>query len=145
MRASYDIGQVLFIILNKKGQVYPMQVVEVIHKKTLKGEDTRYVLRGGLDKSTTLMLDEVEGEIFESAEKARTSLIARATQQVNNIVDLAIKKSKEWYGQTSVENDVKTMEDLPDLNSLRQEESSSSTEVMLPDGTIAKIRLPSSA
>ena len=31
---SYHVGQVLFVILNKKTQVYPMMVVEEIIKKT---------------------------------------------------------------------------------------------------------------
>lgn len=140
---AYDVGQVLFIVLNKKGQVYPMQISEVIHKKTLKGEDTKYVLRGGADKSLTLMLDEVEGEIFDSPEKARKSLVSRATQQVNNIIDSAIKKSREWYGTKQTEenkNAVENLPDLPDLQSLKQEDDT--TDVMMPDGTIAKIKLP---
>jgi hypothetical protein len=34
----YSIGQVLFVVLNKKSQIYPMQVIEIITKKTLQGE-----------------------------------------------------------------------------------------------------------
>mgnify|MGYP003347976187 CR=1 FL=1 len=139
--SQYEVGQVLFIVLNKKGQVYPMQISEVIHKKTLKGEETKYVLRGGTDKSVTLMLDEVEGEIFDSSDKARKSLVQRATQQVNNIVDMAVKKSKEWYGDgEDSRQKVSNLPDLPDLQDLKQEDTA--TEVMLPDGTIAKIKLP---
>ena len=42
---NYSVGQILFVVLNKKGQVYPMQVIEEIRKKTLKGEVTTYVLQ----------------------------------------------------------------------------------------------------
>ena len=40
---SYHVGQVLFVILNKKTQVYPMMVVEEIIKKTMQGEETNYI------------------------------------------------------------------------------------------------------
>jgi hypothetical protein len=141
MSAVYNIGQVLFVVLNKKSQVYPMQIVEIIHKKTLRGDDTKYLLQGGSDKNAKIILDEIDGEIFDSAEKARTTLIARATQQVNNIVNLAIKKSSEWYGVQAEEKQIETIENLPDLNTLSASDPST-TEVMLPDGSIAKIKLP---
>lgn len=141
MSAVYNIGQVLFVVLNKKSQVYPMQIVEIIHKKTLRGDDTKYLLQGGSDKNAKIILDEIDGEIFDSAEKARTTLITRATQQVNNIVNLAIKKSNEWYGVQAEEKQIETIENLPDLNTLSASDPST-TEVMLPDGSIAKIKLP---
>lgn len=141
MSAVYNIGQVLFVVLNKKSQVYPMQIVEIIHKKTLRGDDTKYLLQGGSDKNAKIILDEIDGEIFDSAEKARTTLIARATQHVNNIVNLAIKKSNEWYGVQAEEKQIETIENLPDLNTLSASDPST-TEVMLPDGSIAKIKLP---
>lgn len=142
MSYSYNVGQVLFVVLNKKSQVYPMQIVEIIHKKTLQGDDVKYLLQGGTDKGSRVILDEIDGEIFESAEKARTVLVSRATQQVNNIVNLAIKKSREWYGVQSEEKQVETIENLPDLNASSVSSDAGPTEVMLPDGSIAKIRLP---
>jgi hypothetical protein len=71
----YEVGQVLFVILSKKSQVYPMMVVEEITKKTLQGENVNYVLRGGADPTSTVLLNQVDGEIFESAEEAKKTLI----------------------------------------------------------------------
>lgn len=144
---NYSIGQVLFVVSNKKIQVYPVQVIEVIHKKTLQGEDIKYLLQDGIEKDSTIMLDEVDGEIFDSAEHVRVALIDRATKQINNIVDFATRNSREWYGPKTIkEQKPETIENLPDLNSLKYQsstiESSEVAEVMLPDGTIAKIKLP---
>lgn len=141
----YTIGQVLFVVLSNKNQVYPMQVVEVITKKSLKGEDVKYSLQAG-SGSSTIMLDQVDGEIFDTAEKARKTLIQRATQQINKLVDNAIKKSNEWYKSSEKEQIVQMIEDLPDLssrstNDLQTHEES--TSVILPDGTVAKVKLPS--
>ena len=122
-----------------------MQVVEVITKKSLKGEEVKYVLQAG-SGSSTVMLDQVDGEIFDSAEKARKILVQRATQQINRLVDNAVKKSVEWYKSIEKEQDVQSIEDLPDLSSkedvpLQVREESAS--VVLPDGTVAKVKLPS--
>lgn len=153
----YTVGQVLFVVLAKKSQVYPMQIVEVITKKTLKGEDVQYVLQAGADKNTTVLFDQIEGEVFDSAEKVRAVLTKRATNQVTRMVDVAVSKSKEWYG-TSTTSGPQTIDDLPDLSTsstmevaAQAEESLETTEsapeepmsVMLPDGTIAKLRMPS--
>jgi hypothetical protein len=143
----YTVGQVLFVVLSKKNQVYPMRVVEVITKKTLQGEATQYALQAGSDPSSTVMYHQIDGEVFDTAEVARATLIKRATNQVNKIVDSAILKSKEWYG-TEATPEVKQglMESLPDYLALEDTPTASppeSSTVMLPDGTVAKIKLPS--
>ncbi|NBW09580.1 MAG: hypothetical protein EBR82_16300 [Caulobacteraceae bacterium] len=142
----YTIGQVLFVVLSKKSQVYPMQVVEVITKKTLKGEETRYLLQGGTDKTSTVFLDEVDGEVFDSAEMTRDILVRRATAQVNRLVDTAVQKSKEWYAG----RDPQTIQGLPDLAPPRStpqlevvRDDDERATVVLPDGTVAKIKIPS--
>ena len=143
---SYTIGQILYVVLNKKSQVYPMQIIEVITKKTLQGEDVKYLLRAGSDKSSTVMLDQIDGELFDSADVARSVLIKRATTQVNRLIDMAVKKSQEWYG--SLEDTPQTIQDLPDLSEDIQHttsinsKSKETAEVMLPDGTVAKIKMP---
>ena len=125
-----------------------MQVVEIITKKTLQGEEVQYLLQGGSNKSTTVMLDQVDGELFDSAEVARTTLISRATKQINRLVDVAISKSKEWYPTSLTEP--QTLQDLPSydpdhITKHDEEESSKVSPVMvtLPDGTVAKIKMPS--
>ena len=50
----YQIGQILFVVLAKKNQVYPMRIVEVITKKSLKGEEVKYLLQAGSDPATRL-------------------------------------------------------------------------------------------
>lgn len=141
---SYKIGQVLFVVLNKKSQVYPMQVVEIITKKSLQGEDTKYLLQGGSNKTSTVLLDEVDGEIFDSSEKARQVLVKRATFQINKLVDVAITKSKEWYGSEESLSIPSKSDDFSDIVQQLTVGSDEETDdgrptVVLPDGTVAKI------
>lgn len=145
---KYSIGQVLFVVLSKKSQVYPMQVTEIITKKTLNGEDISYVLQAGADKNSTVMLHQLDGEVFETSEKAREILSLRAKRQIDKLVDAAISKSKEWYGLNA--DSAQTIQDLPDLSTkpdiakknLVSQDEESTTAVVLPDGTVAKVRLP---
>jgi len=143
---AYTIGQVVFAVLNKKSQVYPMRVIEVITKKTLSGEDVKYLLQAGADKSSTIMLDQVEGEIFDFAERARTELIKRATAQINRLVDNANVKAREWYGapNQAVRQEPQRTDDLPDMSSSAIPDTGESLEIMMPDGSmaVAKVKLP---
>jgi hypothetical protein len=135
----YQIGQILFVVLAKKNQVYPMRIVEVITKKSLKGEEVKYLLQAGSDPTATLMLDQIDGEVFKSAEEAKTILTKRATSQVAKLVNVAVTKSKEWYG-TGLPTKEVFDDEINEVPSKSQEEGVSS--VMLPDGTVATVKLP---
>lgn len=143
----YSVGQVLYVILAKKSQVYPMQVVEVITKKTLNGEVISYVLQAGPNKETVVTLDKVDGEVYNTAQDAKNVLIERATSQISRIVENAVSKSAEWYHV--IENMPQTIQDLPDLSTKYAQQSQEidieiedATSVKLPDGTIVKVKLP---
>lgn len=143
----YEIGQVLFVVLTNKQQIFPMQVVETVTKKTLKGEEVKYCLQASSDKSTKIMLDQLDGEVFISAEEARSTLVARATSQINALITIAEKKARTWYTSTEVENSNSNTESLisqieeTQVSYLEDENQEEST-VVLPDGQVAKIRMP---
>jgi len=94
---SYKVGQVLFVVLRKEPNVYPMQVVEEITKKTLEGEVTTYMLRAGSDPNKVLSISDIDGEIFDSADNAKKTLFDRVSQSINYRVEQAVAKAKEWY------------------------------------------------
>lgn len=132
---SYSVGQILYIILSKKGQVYPMCVVEEITKKTLKGEEVNYVLQAGEDLNTKVMLSQIEGEIFETSEDARTALVERATSQIDRIIQNAVQNAKNW---SSIESQINEQEihELPQAKIQNDDVDL----VTLPDGTVARLK-----
>lgn len=132
---AYHVGQILFVILSKQAQVYPMMVVEEIVKRTLNGEETNYVLQGGSDPTSTVLAHQVKGEIFESAEEAKYVLTSRATTQIEKMVDLAMRKATEWYGAKKIEAPTKIVESMD--SSVDEDEK---VQVELPDGTIAYMK-----
>lgn len=139
----YTIGHVLYVVLSKKNQVYPMQVVEVITKKTLSGEEVSYILQAGSDKSSKVDLSSIEGEIFNTAEKARKTLVERATMQINKLIEVATKKAAEWYGEND-KVEPQSIQNLPDLSipQINKDSEEKFETVTMPDGSLAKIRIP---
>lgn len=131
---TYRVGQILFVIVNKKMQVYPMMVIEEIVKRTLQGEEVNYVLQGGSDPTTTILLNQVDGEIFESADEAKYVLTNRATAQIEKLVDAAVARANEWYT-------AQKSEEVPVVMSLQQPEQESVVKVTLPDGTMANLKM----
>jgi len=140
----YQIGQILFVVLNKKQQIFPMQVVEMVTKKTLHGEEIKYCLQSGADKSTMIMLDQLDGEIFLSADEVRNALIARATAQIHVMIHSAEKKAKEWYEKDEKISLIpdKLLEPISTYNDIIEPIQEEST-VVLPDGQVARISLSS--
>jgi hypothetical protein len=136
---NYRVGQVLFIIMHKKLQVYPMMVIEEITKRTLKGEEKNYVLQGGPDSETTILLNQVEGEIFDSPEEAKKMLITRATSQIERIVDSAVEKAIQWY-QTNTSSEKVQKVDVPEQKEPPTDQEVETIKVHLPDGTIANLK-----
>lgn len=94
---NYFVGQVLYVLLKKEAAIYPMLVAKEVCEKTLEGEVTLYMLRAGADPTKMIALGEVDGEIFDSSEKAKDVLLERVTGTINKRVDDAIAKAKEWY------------------------------------------------
>ena len=164
---SYSVGQVLYVVLRKEASVYPMQVVEVITKRTLEGEVTTYMVKAGASSEKTLSISEIDGEVFDSSEKAKKVLIDRVTASITQRIDHAVSKAREWYpaGHEEASDDPmllikkatpperpekpqrqqkpRTHREVSELaEELRAE--AEETLVELPDGTKARVKLPPS-
>lgn len=137
----YQVGQILFVILNKRAQVYPMMVVEEVTKRTLQGEVINYVLQGGSDPKTTVLLDLVDGEIFESANEAKHVLISRATTQIERLIDNATIKATEWYSLD--DQDANNQSRIMELSPIKVADNVSDNivKVELSDGTFANLKI----
>jgi len=152
----YAVGQILYFILAKKNQVYPMQVVEMITKRTLTGEEVSYILQAGPEKETKLTFDQVDGEVFDSPDVLRQTLIQRATLQVNKLIDNAVSKSDTWYVQSksNVSNTSiqlpQTIQNLPEFITKNDQQiqqkiidDDDDSMVTMPDGSVMRVKLPS--
>lgn len=137
--ADYKVGQVLFISVKGKAQLLPVQVVEQLTKKTLSGEHVSYMVRlGAGEDAKTFDIATIGAEmIFSSAAKAKEILIERVSKTISRAVDSAVNQANQLYPGV-FEN---SSESAPNPVVLSDNEV---TEVVLEDGTVARVKLPQS-
>ena len=141
---KYVVGQVVYCVMNKKNQVYPMMITEVITKRTLDGETIQYMLQAGADSSTTIMLDKLDGEVFDSADIVVDTLTQRFTSQIRRIAHNATVKAEEWYGKS---RNLEQSDQIPATAypSARPESfgvDANVVPVVMPDGSVANVKIP---
>jgi len=150
---GYKIGQILFVIPAEKQAVVPIQIVEEITKKTLDGEVVSYIVRYGQDPQKQADISKIGGEIYESADRVAATLFERANNGITQLVNTAIEKANTWYsgGFESINQDDQSLSIVPNDERTRDEKGrfvpsaadhENGTTVELPDGTIAKVRMP---
>ena len=122
--STYKVGQVVFVALQKKAQVFPVLVIEELTKKTIEGSTVEYVVKYG---TKTLPMRELEGEIFASADELRRALIERAAASVTELVASAVSLVDRWYPKETLEAD---------------HGQDPKIAVKLSDGTTAVIKVP---
>jgi hypothetical protein len=122
----------------------------------LAGEEVSYILQAGPEKETKITFDQVDGEVFESPDVLRHSLIQRATLQVNKLIDNALDKSNTWYSGTKSHAIPQTIQNLPDfiarnelsfqqshsMNQKNNSEDEDDSTVTMPDGSVVRVKLP---
>ncbi len=102
---SYRVGQVVYVVMAREMRVVPLQIVKEVTEKTLDGDTVEYIVRGR-DESSTMAISAVEGEVFETADKARKALVERATVSVHRLVDKAVENAKLWFAQVSSDGEL---------------------------------------
>ena len=137
----YQVGQVLFIILNKKQQVIPVQVTEQVVRRSLNGEEISYSISiPNRDENRVLELDSIDGEVFESIDSVREYMLEQTTQIISTITDRALKVAKNRF-----DYDGPLISDLGHGLALPSPDESgepSSVKVELEDGTLANVKIP---
>lgn len=154
----YSVGQVLFIILNKKQQVIPVQVTEQVVRRTLGGEETTYsVAIPGREGFKSIELNQVDGDVFESIEAVREQMFAHARDVINTISEKALNVAKNRFDYRSEDASI-VLGDVtgpmlpeqiePVVASNREPQlplprpTSSYVKVELSDGTLANVSIP---
>lgn len=107
MTTKYDIEQVVYVVSNKKQQVFPVQIAEKIHKSTIDGDETSYKVKIPIEKYTDQLfeLDEIDGEIYTSLDGIRVVLKERVNNQIDLLIDGAGKVAEDAFGVTNTPQD----------------------------------------
>lgn len=108
--SSYEVGTVLWIIHEDRPGLMAYRVVEEITKKTLEGEQIRYLIQAAMPKSKTVQLESVKGKILETSEEAKNVMIENATKAIDGMVNKVQANVDKYF--TSPKSRVDTFESL---------------------------------
>lgn len=157
---TYRVGQVVYVIMSKEARIVPLLVIKEVIEKTIEGETVEHIVRSK-DEDNAIAVSTIDGEVFETSDKARKALVERATSSVNRMVDKAVENARLWYPM-GFENDSQVSKRSPPKLPKKQQASEAEmqerrkkmfdavvadddvqeeqvTMVKLPDGTMAKV------
>jgi len=134
----YEVGQVLFLIMNKRQQVIPIQINEQVVRRSLDGEETSYSVAVPVPKGTRLFdLQELDGQVYKSIEEARDALHDQAAKAINTLTQKAAAVAEHRFGHN--EKPQLSLDDIPEPSSSGDD---ASVKITLEDGTIANVHIP---
>lgn len=140
---EYSVGQVLYALSNKEMAVIPLRITEKILRQTLDGEVVSYVAEtsGGRQVED---LTRLSATFYTSSEDVRDALIDNVTHVVGQIVDGASQTATKAFGQApeKISSDVVTTKTT--TSNISSPSLTDVQSVTLPDGTVAKLKLPDS-
>ena len=132
MSDIYDVGQILYVILNKRHQVIPVRVIEQIVKRTIKGEDISYTVElptGEADTTKTCNLKKLDGDAYTDINDVKNVMKDNALSVIDKIIVKATTVSNNYFKQVlELDDNVGTINDK--------------ISVTMDDGTIANVTLP---
>ena len=133
---TYKLGQTIYVV--KGNTIQPVLVVEEIVKKTMNGSEVTYLVRHKNNAPVSLM--DVGTEAFDDAKSAKKTLIERATNAINLLIDEATKNAKEWY--SSSQQETKEKETIVAQIPREFEMVNDGCQIVtMPDGTKARVRM----
>jgi hypothetical protein len=100
---TYNMGQIIYILSNKSQTVVPAIVDEQVVRKIRKADGIHEVVSyklciGPKDRQQFVDLARIDGEVFESLEGIRDTLVERLTGFVDELVKNTQKNVLNWYG-----------------------------------------------
>lgn len=103
---TYNMGQIIYILSNKSQAVVPAIVDEQVVRKIRKADGIHEVVSyklciGPKERQQVVDLARVDGEVFDSLESIRVTLIERLTGFVDDLVKNTQKNVLNWYGITA--------------------------------------------
>jgi hypothetical protein len=150
----YQVGQVLFIILNKKQQVIPVQVTEQVVRRSLNGEEISYsVSVPNRGENRVIELDSIDGEVFESIKEVQATMFEHANYVITTITDKAISVAEKRFDHIGLASpdDIDGFPSLPSMpdaigsgnETIRhsKNDNADSIKVELDNGTIANVNV----
>ena len=145
----FQVGQVLYVISQKRQQVYPVRVVEQVVRKSLDGESISYQVEiPGKEENKRYELSKLGPAVYPDLRKVRGVLINNATKKIDELVNLAGEIAENAFDVNVLpltripdtpEDPLEIVDDRPVEDPFQQAEEE--VKITLPDGSVANVNL----
>ena len=136
----YSVGQVLYVILEKKRTILPVRVSEQIVRRTVEGESISYkVTIPGKRQNQSVSLSDLGSSHYASIDEVRAELLSNAERMIHVMIDQAKSITDECFPDAlsiTEKDDLATP--APPTNNLK---SSDVVAVDLGDGVVGNINI----
>ena len=144
---DYKVGQVLYVISDKTTKIIPVQVVEEVTRKNMKGSQITYTVLLPDKDMSQIDINEIKGEIFNSISTLREKMLSNAVsaidkmiERTNKVVDSAFEVKSENFITTTLSEESQFIPDIPKLDNVQNNFNDDIIKVDLGGGTIAKMK-----
>jgi len=139
----YEVGQVLFVVLNKRPQIIPVQVIEQVVRRSLKGEETQYSVNVPTkDGDKVFELAGLDGEVYDDLQSVHNAMFENARSTILEMTARAQTVAETRFGYEKPNSPLQDLE-LPEPNlGSNNVEKEDKVKVTLDDGVVANILLP---
>ena len=138
--SEFQVGGVVYFISSKTEQVIPALVAEKITRSTLNCEvKVTYVLKlrsGSAFKEVEV--DPMKTDLFSDTEDVRKFMMERTAKAIDLLIEAAVKVSHQLKPESVSQLEPQNLSTPADLDTIAPDEPA---EVVLPDGTVAKLRM----
>ena len=94
--ATYDVGQIIYVLSGDTDKIVPMQVCEELRRRTIEGEIVTYMISSGPDKES-FRLDQINGKVFTTLEHAREHLKKNFDVWLEKQIEWTVTSQRAWY------------------------------------------------
>ena len=103
----YDVGQVLYVILEKKRVILPVRVSEQIVRRSASGESITYRVEVP-GKEQSIPLSDLSDSHFPTLSDVKAELLSNAEQMIHSMTEKAENIAMEFFQASQEENDIDT-------------------------------------
>ena len=147
--SKYKVGQVLYLLSSQTMKVFPVQVIEEIVRKSLKGKNVTYTVMMPDRKKSLIELDNVNAKIFDDVAKLREFMTNNAKLSIDKIIENA-KILQTVFSQSSEADELSEQKEnakeesdksIENTNSVQMDKNSGKIKVDIGNGIKANVKV----
>jgi hypothetical protein len=134
----YEVGQILYTVLEDKYKVVPVKVIEQVVTKTLNGESIRYTVKLPNKKGTKVSISKLSN-LYKDIKELETSLVNNAKLGIQSMIKETLSLEKKHFDEKLNSNTSKEK-----INSIPLEaKKDNSIQIDLGNGQIGNVDISS--